>query len=80
MAGAVRSASKPSKGQRRMRNVERYELRDPAEVLDEQRKRERGRQAAQGWRQKVRDQQNPPPKVDRYSEMYDRLIVQRGKH
>lgn len=63
-----------------MRDVERYELGDPAEVLDKHRERDQARKASQNWRQAIRDQQNPPPKVDRYSEMYQRLIIQRGNH
>jgi len=63
-----------------MRNVERYQLGDPADVLDQNRKRDAARTEQQSWRQVMRDQQNPPPKVDRYFEMYERLIIQLGNH
>lgn len=61
-----------------MCNVTRDQLGDPADVLDQNRKRDAALIDQQPWRQAIRDQQNPQPKVDRYSEMYDRLIKQRG--
>lgn len=62
-----------------MRSLERYELGDPAEVVDAHRRRDAARKDGAGWREAIRRQQNPEPKQDRYSEMYDRLVLNRGK-
>ena len=61
-----------------MRNVTRDQLGDPADVLDQNRKRDAALIDQQPWRQAIRDQQNPQPKQDRYSAMYERLILKRG--
>jgi hypothetical protein len=61
-----------------MRNLQRYELEDPAKVFEHNRNRDRARIESQDWRQAIRDQQNPQPKQDRYSAMYERLILKRG--
>lgn len=62
-----------------MRSLERYELGDPAEVVDAHRRRADARRQQSHWRAAIQRQQNPEPKVDRYSEMYERLVLNRGK-
>lgn len=57
-----------------MNNLERHMLRDPALVLDAQRKREAERKRQAPWREAIRKQQNPEPIRDRYSEMAERLL------
>lgn len=62
-----------------MRSLERYELGDPAEVVDAHRRREAQKKQQSGWREAVRRQQNPEPRRDRYSDMYERLVLSRRK-
>ncbi len=65
-----------------MRNLERYELGDPADVIDAHRRRDQARKNSEGWREAIRRQQFPEPIYDRYSELADRLLgpkpVKRG--
>lgn len=62
-----------------MRSLERYELGDPADVVDAHRRKAEARRLQADWREAIRRQQNPEPKVDRYTEMYERLVLNRGK-
>jgi hypothetical protein len=48
-------------------NCERYQLGDPALVLEVEREKRRNREAVLT---RIRDQQNPQPKNDRYTAMW----------